>query len=287
MQEVVGSNPIGSTACPGRATSTVGDPTDTLVQSVDQLSPTVRGPPVDSNDDAPALRQLARPRLYEAIAERVLSHIIQSDLRPGDKLPGERDLARRLGVSRTTVRQAMVALQSDGVVEVRHGGGTFLSELDGNSPAVARVVARRRRLPAVFEARRALEIPLASLAAERRTDADLVEIRAGLEEMREAVDAGEIGLESDGRFHAAVTAAAHNPVMAELMDALAANIAETRGESLSQPGRPPRSLVDHERIADAIAAGDSRAAAEAMRAHLDNVSSLRLFHWDPGADPDR
>lgn len=238
-------------------------------------------------DDAPALRRLARPRLYEAIAERVLSHVIQSDLRPGDKLPGERELARRLGVSRTTVREAMVALQSEGVVEVRHGGGTFLTRLDGSSPAVERVVARRRRLPAVLEARRALEIPLASLAAERRTEADLEEIAAGLAEMREAVASGEIGLEGDGRFHAAVTAAAHNPVMAELMDALADNVAETRGESLSQEGRPPRSLTDHGRIADAIAQGDSQAAADAMRAHLDHVSSLRLFSWDPGSEEPR
>lgn len=233
--------------------------------------------------DAPALRQVARPRLYEAIAERVLSHVIQCNLRPGDKLPGERELARRLGVSRTTVRQAMVALQSEGVVEVRHGGGTFLSRLDGNSPAVARVAARCRRLPAVLEARRALEIPLASLAAERRTDADLAEITAGLEEMRAAVTAGEIDLEGDGRFHAAVTAAAHNPVMAELMEALSDNIAETRGESLSQEGRPPRSLTDHERIADAIARQDPQGAAEAMRSHLDHVSSLRLFSWDPNS----
>lgn len=237
--------------------------------------------------DAPALRQFQRSRLYEAVAERVLSHVIQSDLHPGDKLPGERELARRLGVSRTTVRQAMVALQSEGVVEVRHGGGTFLTRLDGSSPAVARVVARRRRLPAVLEARRALEIPLASLAAERRTETDLEELTAGLEEMREAVSSGEIGLEGDGRFHAAVTAAAHNPVMAELMDALAENIAETRGESLSQEGRPPRSLIDHERIADAIARQDPQGAADAMRAHLDHVSSLRLFSWDPSSEAPR
>lgn len=236
-----------------------------------------------SAPDAPALRQLVRPPLYEAIAERVLSHVIQSDLRPGDKLPGERELARRLGVSRTTVRQAMVALQVQGVVEVRHGGGTFLSDLDGNSPAVARVVARRRRLPAVLEARRALEVPLASLAAERRTDEDLAAIAAGLQQMRDEVAAGEIGMEGDSRFHAAVTAAAHNPVLAELMAVLAENVAETRGESLSQDGRPPRSLADHERIADAIVRQDPAAAAQAMRDHLDHVSSLRLFSWEPSA----
>jgi GntR family transcriptional regulator, transcriptional repressor for pyruvate dehydrogenase complex len=236
---------------------------------------------------APALQQLPRPPLYEAIAERVLSHVVQSDLRPGDKLPGERELARRLGVSRTTVRQAMVALQVQGVVEVRHGGGTFLTSLDGDSPAVARVVARRRRLPAVLEARRALEVPLAALAAERRTDADLAVIEAGLQQMRDEIAAGTIGLDGDGRFHAAVTAAAHNPVLAELMAVLADGVAETRGESLSQEGRPPRSLADHERIAAAIVRQDPAAAADAMRAHLDHVSALRLFAWDPSVQEPR
>lgn len=234
-----------------------------------------------TGDPAPALRPLARAPLYEAIAERLLSHVVQSDLQVGDRLPGERDLARRLGVSRTTVRQAIVALQTQGIVEVRHGGGTFLRELDPTSGPLAKVVDRRNRLPAVLEARRALEIPIAALAAERRTDDDLVAIEAGLALMRRQVEAGEIGLEGDGAFHEAVTEAAHNPVLADLMDRLRASVAETRGESLSQQGRPPRSLADHQAIADAIAAGDGSAAADAMRAHLDHVADLRLFEIYP------
>jgi GntR family transcriptional repressor for pyruvate dehydrogenase complex len=237
--------------------------------------------PLPQVDDAPALRPLTRAPLYEAIAERVLSHIVQSGLEAGDKLPGERDLARRLGVSRTTVRQALVALRTQGVVEIRHGGGTFLTRLDPDSPAVAQVISRRQRLPAVLEARRALEIPIAALAAERRTDDDLAAIAGGLDRMRREVAAGEIGVSGDGEFHGAVTAAAHNPVLAELMATLAGAIAETRGESLSQAGRPPRSLADHERIADAIERADPEAAAAAMRAHLDHVADLRLFTWDP------
>jgi GntR family transcriptional regulator, transcriptional repressor for pyruvate dehydrogenase complex len=238
---------------------------------------------------APALRPLARAPLYAAIAERLLSHIVQSELRPGDKLPGERELARRLGVSRTTVRQATVALESQGVLEVRHGGGTFLRHLAPDSSAFDGVRSRRDRLPAVLEARRALEVPIAALAAQRRTPADLRAIERSLELMRREVDAGEIGLEGDARFHAAVTGAAHNPVLAELMASLAADVTETRAESLSQTSRPPRSLADHEAIAVAIEAGDPEAAAAAMRAHLDHVADLRLFTWDPtthGTDED-
>jgi GntR family transcriptional regulator, transcriptional repressor for pyruvate dehydrogenase complex len=237
-----------------------------------------------SSGPVPALRPLTRVPLYEAIAERLLSHVVQSDLTPGERLPGERELARRLGVSRTTVRQAIVSLQTQGILDVRHGGGTFLRHLDPGSPAIARVVSRRDRLPHVLEARRALEVPIAALAADRRTDRDLAAIETGLDRMRADIGDDGIGLDGDHAFHAAVTAAAHNPVLAGLMEQLADLIAETRNESLSQDGRPARSLVDHERIAAAIRARDPIAAAEAMGRHLDSVAELRLFTWEPGRE---
>jgi GntR family transcriptional regulator, transcriptional repressor for pyruvate dehydrogenase complex len=270
---------------PRRSTS---HPTGRLVHSLDHLVPTAyRGYPTREVDlmsiDAPALRPLARAPLYTAIAERLLSHIVQSDLRAGDRLPSERELARRLGVSRTTVRQAIVALQTQGIVEVRHGGGTFLRHLDPDAPALAGVRSRRERLPAVLEARRALEVEIARLAAVRRTDEDLRAIERGLTFMRRELAAGSIGVDGDAAFHAAVTAAAHNPVLTELMCHLADDVAETRSESLSQVRRPPRSLADHEAIAAGIAAGDPAAAAAAMNAHLDHVADLRLFSWEPPA----
>jgi GntR family transcriptional regulator, transcriptional repressor for pyruvate dehydrogenase complex len=230
---------------------------------------------------AAALRPLERAPLYEAIAERLLSYVVQSELAAGDRLPGERELARRLGVSRTTVRQAIVALQAQGVLEVRHGGGTFVRDLAPGTAALEGVRARRDRLPAVLEARRALEIPLARLAARRRTDRDLAAIADGLDRMRREVAEGAIGLDGDAAFHGAVAGAAHNPVLAGLLDALAEEVAETRAESLSQEARPPRSLADHEAIAGAIEAGDEDSAAAAMEAHLDHVADLRLFAWDP------
>ncbi len=122
---------------------------------------------------------------------------------------------------------------------------------------------------------------------ERRSAADLAAIAAALDQMRDEVARGDIGLDGDCAFHEAVTAAARNPVLTDLMATLAEAIAETRGESLSQDGRPPRSLEDHEAIADAIRRGDPAAAADAMRTHLDHVADLRLFHWDPTAEDHR
>jgi GntR family transcriptional regulator, transcriptional repressor for pyruvate dehydrogenase complex len=235
-------------------------------------------------EQAPALRPFPRPPLAEAIAERLLSHIVQSELRPGDRLPGERELARRLGVSRTTVRQAIVTLQEQDVLDVRHGGGTFLRDLDPAAPALAGVRARRARLPAVLEARRVLEVAIAGLAAQRRTPDDVAAIASGLDRMRREVAEGDVGVAGDAEFHAAVTAAAHNPVLAGLMAHLGEDVTETRAESLSQEHRPRRSLADHEAIATAIADGDPAGAAAAMHAHLDRVADLRLFDWDPWTD---
>jgi GntR family transcriptional repressor for pyruvate dehydrogenase complex len=95
------------------------------------------------------------------------------------------------------------------------------------------------------------------------------------------IEAGGLGVDADAEFHAAVTAAGHNHVLADLMEYLAAPIAETRVESLSQPDRPPKSLANHRRIASAIADRDPRRAARAMRAHIKVVADVQLLRWEP------
>jgi len=164
-----------------------------------------------------------------------------------------------------------------GLVEVRHGEGAILRHTAPNRAVVAALRTHERRLRDVHDAREALEVKLAELAAVRRTDADLEAIDEALRFMAGEVDAGDRGLTGDERFHHAVTEAAHSPVLAELMDNLADAIRETRLESLSQPGRPRKSLRSHQRIADAIRAGDGRAAARAMWAHIGLVSDVELL----------
>lgn len=231
-----------------------------------------------------ALRPLSRPKLYEQVVVRLREHVAASGLEVGDRLPPERELAERLGVSRASVRQAIVVLEVQGLVEVRHGGGTYLRRRALDSEPVEELVARRRRLPDVLDAREALETKIAELAAERRTEADLAEIDAALADMRAQIESGELGGEGDRRFHAAITAAAHSAMLAEFMHTIAEEIAESRQESLRQPRRPPKSLGQHERITEAIRAGNARAAVTAMRRHLRTVSRVRLLSWDPDAE---
>ncbi len=234
-----------------------------------------------AQDRSDALLPLARTPLHELVARRVLSHIVQNDLAEGDRIPSERELARRLAVSRTSVRQAIASLAEAGVLDSRHGGGTYVVRLDHEAGPLASVAARRAHLPSVHEARRILEVPAAALAATRRTDDDLDAIRRALDLMASEIAAGEVGARGDAAFHAAVTAAAKNPTLGELMGRIEDDVIETRSESLSQADRPPSSLEDHRRIAEAIGRQDPDAAAAAMQHHLDRVADVRLLTWSP------
>ena len=220
---------------------------------------------------------LTRVRLYEQVAEQISAWIAENGLRPGDKLPAERELAARLGVSRATLSQALVALEVIGVVAVRHGDGTVVAQSPGASRIVEAVRAHANRLPEIIETRDALETKTASLAAARRTEADLGRIEDALLLMEADVEAGGRGVEGDEHFHAAVTAAAHSLLLSRLMAEIADLIRETRIGSLSQPGRPRDSLAGHRAIADAIRAGDPDGAARAMHAHVEMVSDVAVL----------
>ncbi|MGW2326002.1 FadR/GntR family transcriptional regulator [Streptomyces sp. NPDC001700] len=227
-----------------------------------------------------ALRPMNRQRLYEQVLERLRVYVEEGGLRAGDKLPTERELAERLGISRASVKQAIVVLEVQGLVEVRQGGGMRLLRDSLDTEPVERLMERRRRLPDVLDAREALETKLAELAAERRTDDDLAALEQALNWMEDEIATGRPGVEGDRRFHAAVTAAAHSPLLAEFMRSIAEQIGESREESLRQPGRPKRSFAQHRKILDAIAEGRSRAAAAAMRRHVRTVAQVRLLNWD-------
>jgi GntR family transcriptional repressor for pyruvate dehydrogenase complex len=228
-----------------------------------------------------SLRPVTRPRLYEQVMAQLRDHVERQSLRAGDRLPSERDLAERLRVSRASIKQAIVVLEVQGLVESRHGGGVYLRTDTLNPEPVAALVDRRRRLPDVLDAREAIETKLAECAALRRTEDDLTEIDAALDDMRTEIEAGELGEDGDRRFHTAVSAAAHSALLTEFMREIREGIAESRHESLQQPHRPPRSLAQHHRIAEAIRAQDAVAAAAAMKEHLDTVSRVRLLSWNP------
>jgi GntR family transcriptional regulator, transcriptional repressor for pyruvate dehydrogenase complex len=234
-----------------------------------------------------ALRPLERSRrLYEDVGERLGEFVRESRMEPGDQFPAERDLAQRLHVSRTSVRQSFVVLQALGFVDVRQGEGVFLRRTRGFGDSLAKLLERRRRLPDVLEAREALEVKLAELAAAHRGDEDLAAMNAALMTMETEISAGGLGTEGDTAFHHAIALAARNQVLLHLIDAMAEVIQESRVESLSEPGRPPRSLEAHRSILAAISSRDTQRAVDAMRMHLRVVADVSLLRWQPEATDD-
>jgi GntR family transcriptional regulator, transcriptional repressor for pyruvate dehydrogenase complex len=200
-------------------------------------------------------------------------------MRVGDRLPSERDLASALQVSRASVRQATIALEVRGTLEVRHGDGIYLRSLSSDSGHQMELMTKRHRLPAILEAREALETQLAALAAARRTDAEIAAMDQALDVMAADIEAGGFGEEGDRLFHEAVTGAARSPLLADFMAGLAVPISETRRSSLGEPGRPRRSLRAHLRILEAIRRGDAPAARQAMRRHVNMVADIGLLRW--------
>jgi GntR family transcriptional regulator, transcriptional repressor for pyruvate dehydrogenase complex len=223
------------------------------------------------------LRPVARPRLYEVIVEQLCGYIADNEMTPGDRLPAERDLAAKLGVSRASLSQALVALEVQGVLSVRHGDGAILVRRPSEERAIKALREHADRIPDIIEAREALEVKLVGLAAARRSDAEMAAIDAAIEKMESEIDAGERGVMGDEMFHEAITVAAHSSLLAKLMHEISGLIKETRIESLSQEDRPRASLEGHRRIADAVRKQDPQEASQAMADHIRLVSDVALL----------
>jgi GntR family transcriptional repressor for pyruvate dehydrogenase complex len=211
------------------------------------------------------------------IVEQLCAYIADNEMMPGEKLPAERDLATKLSVSRASLSQALVALEVQGVLSVRHGDGAILVRRPTEERAIRALREHADRIPDVIEAREALEVKLAGLAAARRTDAEMAAIDAAIATMEAEVEAGERGVVGDEMFHEAITAAAHSSLLAKLMHEISGLIRETRIESLSQENRPRASLEGHRKIADAVRKQDPREASRAMAEHIRLVSDVALL----------
>src|SRR5215475_4210004 len=143
-------------------------------------------------------------RIYEEIVRQIKSMIAEGRLKSGDQLPPERDLAEKFVVSRTSVREALRALESLGLIEIRAGEGTFVREVSVEAliePLALVMLSQREAIGELFEARRLLEPAIAALAAERSTPDELHEMERILEEQAKEVAAGKTGLVQDAAFH--------------------------------------------------------------------------------------
>jgi GntR family transcriptional regulator, transcriptional repressor for pyruvate dehydrogenase complex len=216
-------------------------------------------------------------RIYEEIVRQVKAMIAEGRLKGGDRLPPERDLAEKFVVSRTSVREALRALESLGLVEIRPGEGTFVRQVSIDAlvePLALLMVSQREAIGELFEARRLLEPSLAALAATRATSEEIQEMERILEEQAREVAAGRTGLAQDAQFHTAIGAAAHNRAITRITHAIMDLLTQSREESLNTPGRPTRSHEDHRRVLAAISRRDAEGARKAMLDHIEAVEGL-------------
>jgi len=221
--------------------------------------------------DQTTLAPLRLRQRYEQVAERIAADIRAGRLAPGDRLPSERDLARRLEVGRASVREAIAALQVSGVLETRPGSGSFVA-----AGAEDRAETHDASPSALLEARALLEPAVARLAAERgRPDPEAEALLAAMEAAAEAGD-GPGWNDCDRRFHRRIAALTGNPVLLELADRIAATMDEPlwqrlRDDSIAVAGRTRIHLAEHRMIYEAITERDGDAAELFAFQHIRRV----------------
>jgi DNA-binding FadR family transcriptional regulator len=206
--------------------------------------------------------------------ERLLRELVHAGRwRVGDRLPNEVDLARELGVGRSSVREAVRLLARDGVLDVRHGAGTFVA--DAAAPADVTTMLRRARLREVYEVRRALEVEAARLAARRARPEDVRGLRATLAR-RQALAGGDPVpfVDADLQFHRAVVELAGNPLLADLFTSVLPVLREALVELERHETRRPDTSDAHERLVGALARGDVAGAIAATTENLEGIMEL-------------
>jgi GntR family transcriptional repressor for pyruvate dehydrogenase complex len=205
----------------------------------------------------------------EIVVQHVRSLIERGELRPGDRLPPERELAVQLGVSRPSVRAGLRSLAAIGVLQTRHGAGTFITDGPptlGSEPLSFLAALHGFTRDEMFEARRALEVGVAGLSAERASDDQIATIAEEVTGMFASLDDAQAFLIHDIRFHRAVAAASGNPILASLVEMVSALFYEQRKKTASNGRDLKQSAQAHRNIYHAIRAHDAKRARAARRA---------------------
>jgi GntR family transcriptional repressor for pyruvate dehydrogenase complex len=236
----------------------------------------------DAESTPPALfGQVNRERrLSDKVADMMLETILSDRLQVGDRLPSERELGEQFGVSRTVVREAVRALVTKGVIEVRSGSGLRVAAVDANAVSESMSLFIRGGtldFEKVHEVRTVLEVHLAGLAAERATEEDVAQLREIQGRMRRETSDVEAAARDDLEFHRGIARATHNDLFLLLMDSIGSSLIDIRRENLGS-GSAPMTLSQHEAIQELIAMHDPEGARAAMRAHLDGVASFWREH---------
>lgn len=224
----------------------------------------------------PEFEAIRKNKVHEEVAKQI-ERLILKELNPGDKLPAERELAEMLGVSRSSIRDAIRRLELMGLVQPRQGAGTVVQEISAEAlvTPLSSVIANKRQLVSeLLDFRTMLEPPLAARAAKHASASQIAEMEAILRRQDKKVRQGEAAIEEDTEFHYSIAMASGNSVVLKVLDVVMDMLRETRARSLQIGGRPQKSFAGHRRILAAIKRGDAEAAEVAMRQHIEDVQKM-------------
>jgi DNA-binding FadR family transcriptional regulator len=227
-------------------------------------------------------------KVFEQIVIQIEQQILRGDLRTGDRLPTERELAEQFRASRTAVREAMKTLAQQGLIDVRPGRGTIV--IDGTSSALrdslnrSMVVNQHKGSAELVEVREILEPEIAALAAVRATDADIAELQAAVETMDTHLEEADAFIAADNHFHQILANATNNNLILTLIHPIMELLSEQRKQIFGVEGGPQRGQQYHKLLLDAVVRRDPDAAREAMRAHLRQVGADATASLEHGTE---
>ncbi|MDK2824507.1 MAG: GntR family transcriptional regulator, transcriptional repressor for pyruvate dehydrogenase complex [Clostridia bacterium] len=222
--------------------------------------------------------------VYEKILKELTSAIMHGDLKPGDKLPAERNLAEMMGVSRTSLREALKMLAAQGMVEIKHGQGVFITEKETPTNLLKGFAGQKlldsNTLKDLFELRKLLETQNAVWVCQRGSDEAIISLTRLVEETLSALQKNKDDLiilaKQDSEFHTKLAEASGNKVIVRVMHDLLDLLNESRCQALSIPERPQKSLNEHKDIVEALKLRDVELVKEKMLTHLTNVEAELL-----------
>ena len=221
-------------------------------------------------------KPIKKARVYEEIVAKIKEMVEKGRFKAGDQLPVERELAEVFRVSRSSVREALRSLESQGFIDSRQGDGTYIASQPGESlvsPLASVIFTEKDDQMELFEMRRMIEPDLAYLAAERATEEEIAKMEEVLALQEEQISRGESGKDVDKNFHYLLSRAAKNKALLRITDNIIDLLAESREQYLQVEGRPQKSILRHREVLDAIRAGDPDRAEKCMLEHLMDIET--------------
>ncbi|MFM8623697.1 MAG: FadR/GntR family transcriptional regulator [Betaproteobacteria bacterium] len=231
------------------------------------------------------LQVIESQRLYRQIAEQLRELVARGEFKRGARLPAERDLAHQLGVSRPSVREALIALEVEGIIEVRTGSGIYIRRTEPSRAAASLTDASANEWGPleVMSARLVIESEVAALAARNADKSHLKAMHAALREMQDEVEQGQVPRWGDEAFHEAIAGACGNSVLLDtvkrLWQARNGPLFERLGAYFEHPASWQAAIAEHRQVLSAIESRNSSAARRAMQKHLKQAHKRYSASW--------